>query len=218
MGIPSKHYIFQPSLSYYCEKILFLSHSRISMRRGINQKLTLQKSGGLKPTGAINGDCSSSKGQVYVRTTECGGRRAIMYAWYMPKDQVIAGVENGHRHDWESTVVWLNAKNDNFIGISVSGHGGFTSSKNPNKYFSNGHPTIGYDKPFQLPDGVSHRCIFTKEVGGMQPMFDWARMDGKTQRALKRADFGRAVVPFKPGRYEDQLLESWIGDDAPNKC
>ena len=140
-----------------------------------------------------------------------------MYAWYMPKDQVIAGVTNGHRHDWESLVVWLNAKNDKFIGMAASGHGSFRVSKNDNKFFSDGHPTVGYSKPVSV-EGLSHRVTFTREVGGMQPMIDWARMTGKAQRTLKTHDFGDAIVPFKPGRSQDQLLEAWVGDNVPNKC
>lgn len=176
------------------------------------------ESGGLEPSGPINGDCGSSKGQVYLRSTKCGGRRAIMYAWYMPKDQIVAGVENiKHRHDWESVVVWLNGNNNNYIGMAVSGHGGFKKSKSPDKYFSDGHPTIGYSKPPSF-DGFSHRAVFTTEVGGMQPMIDWASMNGKMHRVLKNHDFGDAVVPFKPGRMEDQLLEAWIGDKVPDQC
>ena len=34
---------------------------------------------------------------------------AIMYAWYMPKDQPAhSATGSGHRHEWENTVVWVS--------------------------------------------------------------------------------------------------------------
>lgn len=54
---------------------------------------------GLNPTGAINGGCSSSGGQVYARTFWIYGRFGIYYTWYFPKDQIALGPA-GHRHDW----------------------------------------------------------------------------------------------------------------------
>lgn len=91
--------------------------------------------------------------------------------------------------------------------MANSGHGKFRVSKNPNKYFSDGHPTIGYSKLVSFDD-LSHRAVFTTQVGGMQPMIDWASMNGKLQRILKIHDFGDAIVLFKPGRMEDQLLKA----------
>jgi hypothetical protein len=37
--------------------------------------------GGLNPTGATNGDCSSSTGQIYSRAMTYNGYYAIMYSW-----------------------------------------------------------------------------------------------------------------------------------------
>jgi hypothetical protein len=48
-------------------------------------------SGGLQNTGSSNGMCSSSEGQVYGRGADVDGMFAIMYAWYMPKDQPLEG-------------------------------------------------------------------------------------------------------------------------------
>ncbi|KAF7128511.1 hypothetical protein CNMCM5793_003299 [Aspergillus hiratsukae] len=39
---------------------------------------------GLAPTGASNGDCASSTGQIYVRGAAYGDYYALMYSWYFP--------------------------------------------------------------------------------------------------------------------------------------
>ncbi|KAJ7868558.1 necrosis inducing protein-domain-containing protein [Mycena olivaceomarginata] len=58
--------------------------------------------GGLNPTGATNGGCSSSTGQVYVRSGTSNGRFGLLYSWYFPKDEPSDGL--GHRHDWEGSI------------------------------------------------------------------------------------------------------------------
>ncbi|RVL59627.1 hypothetical protein CN138_35845, partial [Sinorhizobium meliloti] len=67
-------------------------------------------SGGLKPSGAMNGHCSRSIGQVYVRAAIFGDRCGIMYAWYYPKEMNVDGPGNmGHRSGWQNIVVWTDA-------------------------------------------------------------------------------------------------------------
>ncbi|GAA1035794.1 hypothetical protein GCM10009557_44720 [Virgisporangium ochraceum] len=65
--------------------------------------------GGLKPSGALNGNCrdrsdlDNTNGYSRYR---CDGRWcAYAYALYFKKDQVVNGIESGHRHDWEHVVV-----------------------------------------------------------------------------------------------------------------
>lgn len=76
---------------------------------------------GLRPTGTLGGDCRSSdfmalsntyhryacltrssSNSTFSPTTYCGHSFAV----YMLKDQTIAGIESGHRHDWEKVMVW----------------------------------------------------------------------------------------------------------------
>lgn len=73
---------------------------------------TGQVNKGLKNSGTMNGHCDPGKdhheGQTYVRGAWHKGRYAIMYSWYMPKDQNVNGpVNGGHRHEWESVVIWV---------------------------------------------------------------------------------------------------------------
>lgn len=76
--------------------------------------------------------CSSSTGQVYARGATYNGKFAIMYAWYMPKDSPSTGL--GHRHDWESAVVWLSAQSTtaSIVGGAASAHGDFDTTTTPN--------------------------------------------------------------------------------------
>lgn len=69
-----------------------------------------QVGGGLQNSGGPSSGCNDGRnGQTYVRGAFHNGRYAIMYAWYFPKDQISAGGANGgHRHDWESIVVWID--------------------------------------------------------------------------------------------------------------
>jgi hypothetical protein len=53
-----------------------------SLRSSFEHYLT-SISAGLNPTGASNGDCSSSTGQIYVRGTTYNGYYALMYSWYL---------------------------------------------------------------------------------------------------------------------------------------
>lgn len=85
-------------------------------------------SGGLEPTGAPEGHCSKSVGQVYSRSAWYNGVWAIMYAWYFPKDSPLPFNAFGHRHDWEGIVVWIdNPANQNpkVFSIAYSQHGKF---------------------------------------------------------------------------------------------
>jgi hypothetical protein len=67
-------------------------------------------SAGLPLTGSQNSGCSSSLGQIYARAAEYNNMYAVMYSWYMPKDEPSAGL--GHRHDWEGVIIWLSSDTD----------------------------------------------------------------------------------------------------------
>jgi hypothetical protein len=71
---------------------------------------TGQVGGGLQNSGSPSGGCNSAaNGQTYTRAAWYNGRFAIMYAWYFPKDQISSGgLNGGHRHDWESIVIWID--------------------------------------------------------------------------------------------------------------
>lgn len=46
-------------------------------------------SGGLNPSGTMNGGCSRNLGQIYVKAGHYKGECAVMYSWFFPKEQSV---------------------------------------------------------------------------------------------------------------------------------
>jgi hypothetical protein len=156
-------------------------------------------SGGLKPTGGSSSGCSSSTGQVYARAMAYNSYWAIMYSWYMPKDEPSTGI--GHRHDWENCVVFLSSESTSasVVGMSVSQHSGYSSSTSPS--FSGNNPLVGYVSYWP----IDHQLIFDSTQGGMQPLIAWESLTTAAQNALQTTDFGDANVPFKDDNFSSKV-------------
>jgi hypothetical protein len=165
-------------------------------------------SGGLDNSGAVNGHCSSSGGQVYVRSANYGGKCAIMYAWYFPKDQNVNGPANkGHRHDWEDIVVWLNTctTGGKIQQISYSQHGSYqkVAYNSPGGLKLSGtHPKVNYGQHGGILD---HNVSPTDNQGGTQPGIAWQTMTQASRNTLSGYNFGAAVVPFKDSEFTKNL-------------
>ncbi|KAJ8113323.1 hypothetical protein OPT61_g4522 [Boeremia exigua] len=140
--------------------------------------------GGLSPTGAPEGGCSSSTGQVYARAGTYNGKFGIMYSWYMPKDSPSTGL--GHRHDWENIVVWLSAQSTSatVTGVAISAHGDYQKKASPP--FQGNGPKIGYISYFP----VNHQLIDTNDLGGQQPLIAWDSMTAAARSAIESTAFG----------------------------
>ncbi|KAM3086369.1 hypothetical protein ACMFMG_000503 [Clarireedia jacksonii] len=158
--------------------------------------------GGLAPTGASNGDCSSSTGQIYVRGAQSGSYYGVMYSWYMPKDEPSTGI--GHRHDWEGVIIWLSSSTStsasNIVAVCPSAHGGWDCSTNGYKLSGTG-ALIKYESIWP----IDHSCGLTSTVGGQQPMIAWESLPTAAQNALATTDFGDANVPFIDSRFTSNL-------------
>jgi hypothetical protein len=167
--------------------------------KGRSLTCNFDHSGGLDNSGGSNSGCSSSTGQVYARATSYETYFAIMYAWYMPKDEPSPGI--GHRHDWENTIVFLSSESTSasVVGMTVSQHSGFSASKSPS--FSGSSPLIGYVSYWPL----DHDLIFDTTVGGMQPLIAWESLTAAAQTALQNTDFGDANVPFKDSDFQTKI-------------
>lgn len=176
--------------------------------------LTLTTSGGLAIGGRPAGGCRGSSGQLYVRSTTYKGRYAIMYAWYMPKDQGTSGLALiGHRHDWEDIVVWVDnatAANPSMIGISASAHGKYHKySTPPSDLFQPGtnRPYIKYYQDVSFFG--THSVNTDNALGGEQPMIQYEMLPTVARNALDSYDFGDANFPLRDGRFENQLEKAW---------
>ncbi|MFC0214630.1 NPP1 family protein [Paenibacillus chartarius] len=163
-------------------------------------------SGGLSPTGGSDAGCSSSTGQVYSRSTWYNGVWAIMYAWYFPKDEPSSGM--GHRHDWESVVVWIDnpaAANPKILSIAASQHGKFPQTA-PSSTNTNGtHPKIEYKSIWPL----NHALYTTSQSGGTQPLIGWDDLPSAARNALNTTDFVDANVPLNDANFMNNIKSAW---------
>ena len=124
----------------------------------------------------------------------------------MPKD--TPGLGLGHRHEWESAVVWLDsfAIDANVLGVAVSQHGQYDTSTSPS--LEEGvTPLVGYISVWP----VNHQMIFTNEAGGFQPLVAWDSLTPKVRAALTNADFKDANMPLRDGDFERYLGRADIG-------
>ncbi|XP_014550634.1 hypothetical protein COCVIDRAFT_114971 [Bipolaris victoriae FI3] len=167
-------------------------------------------SGGLQDTGSTDGGCRDrNKGQTYARAAWHRGKFAIMYAWYWPKDQPIAGnVVGGHRHDWESVVVWLdNPANANprILGAAASAHGNYQRTTSPPIQGNN--VKVEYFTRFPL----NHALQFTNTPGRTYWINDWDAMPQASRAALTPGGlFGSANVPFRPDNFFSNLDRAFV--------
>lgn len=168
------------------------------------QKLTENSSGGLQPSGSATGGCKdTSKGQTYARLGSLNNSTAIMYSWYMPKDQTVDGVSTGaHRHDWENVVVWLSDPAGSVLGGSASGHGEF--KKTTGALPGGDTPQVEYFASFP----TNHELQFTNTVGVKLAVSDWDAMPTAAKTAIQNTDFGSASPPFKDGSFESNLAKA----------
>ncbi|MFI1355125.1 NPP1 family protein [Streptomyces sp. NPDC020898] len=87
--------------------------------------------GGLDNTGAITGGCRNNhlgKANTYSQSWCKNGWCAYVYALYFEKDQTLAGADAfGHRHDWESVVVFQKQGEESPRYLSASRHGGYST-------------------------------------------------------------------------------------------
>jgi hypothetical protein len=165
--------------------------------------------GGLQNSGAKNGGCSKSTGQVYVRDAIHKGRCAIMYSWYFPKDQNVDGGGNsGHRHDWESIVVWLkdcySENQSNIISVAYSSHGSYLKTTQP--VLSGLNPQVAYK---QDPWPLNHSLAGSNSRGGTQPAITWLRMSAAARNALNTHSYGKATVPFNDANFTRNLDKAY---------
>ncbi|KAG4435599.1 hypothetical protein IFR05_008908 [Cadophora sp. M221] len=166
-------------------------------------------SGGLQDSGNPSAGCRfQDRQQTYVRTALHNGRFAIMYSWYWPKDQPIAGnTAGGHRHDWESCVVWTTdpaAGAPTLIGAAASGHGEYKKSTDPSR--NGDRVKVEYFTSFP----TNHELQFSSTEGWGFAKVEWDSLPAPARDALGSTDFGSANVPFKDGNFASNLDKAWV--------
>ncbi|KAI9147245.1 NLP effector protein 2 [Paramyrothecium foliicola] len=150
-------------------------------------------SAGLDIGGAIDGGCRDrNKGQTYARAKVLSSTRlAILYAWYFPKDQVLAG-SGGHSNDWEGVVVFIdnyNAANPTLFSAAASSHGNWKKTRTPQ--IRNKNVMAEY---FAFLG--THEIQFKTSPGRSYWLYDWDAMTSAAKNSLEGFNFGSANVPF----------------------
>lgn len=167
-------------------------------------------SGGLKPTGSTTGGCTGSTlgSQIYGRVMEYDGVWALMYSWYMPKDEPSPYI--GHRHDWENAVIWVDditSASPSIVAISASEHSGYKVYYPPSAdYYSGYTAKIKYESVFFL---VDHCLYATSTAGETQDLIMWDQLTAAAQTALEDTDFGSANVPFKEANFATKVAKAY---------
>ncbi len=171
--------------------------------------------------GALNGECRDEvdldDANVYSRSMCNNDWCAYMYAYYFEKDQSTAGVgeiaegTNGHKHDWEHVVVWV--QNDTPVWVAVSQHGKYFWRHRDQIPWDGTHAKVVYHKD----GGFTH--MFRHADGDEQPenhkgtwhlpkVIGWDNFPPGFRDKLVSADFGSASLDLKDGVFEEKLTSS----------
>ncbi|MEU8775455.1 NPP1 family protein [Streptomyces sp. NPDC048606] len=180
---------------------------------GVNGELN----GGLKPTGALNGNCRDASDldntNGYSRAKCNNGWCAVLYALYFEKDQALAGVSlGGHRHDWEHVVVWT--RNGTAEYVSTSAHGDFVVHARDRIRWDGDHPKIVYHK-----DGIGTHCFRAANNNDEPPenhrrtwqfptLVGWDGYPANLRDKLSTADFGSAHFGLRDDSFASHLTKA----------
>ncbi|MFE0251416.1 NPP1 family protein [Streptomyces sp. NPDC059010] len=158
--------------------------------------------GGLKNSGSITGACRHpNTANTYSQAWCKNGWCAYVYALYFEKDQTLNGADAfGHRHDWESVVVFQQQGKEKPSFLAASRHGGYSTHPVNEVPMNGNHVQIVYHK-----DGAStHAFRFAK--WGEQPeamgrwdhpaLVDVPQMDDAPRNALWNSKWGKANFPL----------------------
>ncbi|GAA3820636.1 NPP1 family protein [Streptomyces phyllanthi] len=176
--------------------------------------------GGLNPSGSVTGGCRTANhlnnDNSYSRPKCNQGWCGIIYATYFEKDQATA-LGGGHRHDWESVVVWVQQGASRPAYVSVSAHGDYTTyAASAVPFWDAGmtHPKIVYHKDgvsthaFRLakwdetPENATGQWHWEDLVGWDNFPATWIR------DRVAGANWGSANFPLKDGNFENNLNEA----------
>ncbi|WP_114853970.1 NPP1 family protein [Brachybacterium sp. YJGR34] len=156
-----------------------------------------------------------SRGQAYSRSVALPGHRAIVYAWYFPKDCPSPG--RGHRHDWEGAVVWLREGQTSgpedavMISFSYSQHGRLFTVEPTAEVTHEGRPMLGYSR---YGETVTHSMWLHDAPGTLHPLIDWEDLPEAARTALNEGDYGAGTPLMRDGAFRRNVYHSWPGGPA----
>ncbi|MYS23637.1 hypothetical protein GTW78_26700 [Streptomyces sp. SID4948] len=182
---------------------------------------------GLALGGAVNGHCHDmaqlNSSNTYARSECNNGWCAVMYDSYFEKDQStngvgeIAGGTNGHRHDIESVISWVNQSSNQVEYLSVSQHGDWKTYTRSQVRFDNSHPKVVYQKDggfthdFRIANASDDAVENPTHQWFYPPLVDWnhwPQVNAPTnwlRDRLMAADFGSATFKIKDSAFVPEL-------------
>ncbi|GAA4607838.1 hypothetical protein BJY16_006540 [Actinoplanes octamycinicus] len=173
--------------------------------------------GGLKTTGAVNGNCRDradlDNSQTYARSKCNNGWCAIVYASYFEKDQALPGSGlGGHRHDWEHVISWVNQAANQVDYVTTTQHSSRVTYPRAQVRFDGSHPKVVYHKDglsthfFRLANSNDEPPENHYHDWRYPPLVDWSGWPTAALRdRLMAADFGSATIKIKDGSFESLL-------------
>ncbi|MFM2482429.1 NPP1 family protein [Celerinatantimonas sp. YJH-8] len=180
------------------------------------------QNGGLNPSGSLTGGCRNAQ---FLQSANSYHRYACLeqnghqycghfFALYFLKDQVLAGINSGHRHDWEQVAIWTEDGRVVYGGYSA--HGDMYNLPAAEIPQQNGHLKFVYHK-----DGVlTHAFRFAKTDENAENPYgqfvtpiivNWYQMSGDSvaneqlRQSLNAFDYGNAIVPIKDSNFLTNL-------------
>ncbi|EEP69732.1 secreted protein [Micromonospora sp. ATCC 39149] len=172
--------------------------------------------GGLKPTGPLAGQCRDwsdlDNANGYSRHACNNGWCAYAYGLYFEKDQLVANVHSGHRHDWEHVVVWVHGDRAHYVATSA--HGDFTVHAADRVRWEGTHPKVVYHK-----EGVGSHAFRLANAADEPPenhhgswhqptLVGWNGYPAGVREKLSGADWGSANFGLKDGTFAATLREA----------
>ncbi|OWZ00666.1 Necrosis inducing protein NPP1 [Phytophthora megakarya] len=149
-----------------------------------------------------------------------------MYAWYFPRGrEAISALEFrpfGHRHNWESVIIWLDKlslKNSKILGTSTysfawAGLSKYSSHVPLNEKYLNGSSVkIDYHNNFLLS---STEVRVTEKEGEYQDLITWDQLPDAARDALSNTDwdltpmsFYGTKMPLRDAGFIQRLERAW---------
>ncbi|MFF0012688.1 NPP1 family protein [Streptomyces sp. NPDC005374] len=159
--------------------------------------------GGLYPSGSMTGKCRTNhlgKANTYAQSRCEHGWCAYVYSLYFEKDQCdptgISGC--GHRHDWESVVVFQKQGEEKPRYLAASRHGGYSTHAINEVPMNGNHVEIVYhkdgvkDHPFRFAKWGEKPVAWGNGTWDTPALVNFAGLNSTLQGKLNDTAWGRA--------------------------
>lgn len=135
---------------------------------------------------------------------------AHFYALYFEKDQILDGIQSGHRHDWEYAAIWIT--NGAVTHGSYSAHGDLITEAASDLPFQSGHLKIvyhkdglgthalrfaGFDEAAENPYGA----FVTPDITSWYELYGDGVSNATMRALLNSFDYGSANLPVRDASF-----------------